>query len=508
LTASTVALAIAAAVSISRLVASSPSSSQQSLQWTNVHQRTFRRVPVVLVVFDELPVSSLMTRHGHIDRRLFPNFARLADNSVWFRNATAVAVLTHTTIPALLTGRYQNLRGPRPAAYPRNLFTLIGREYDLMTVPPDPGFCQPRLCSTREQRLPPAGSRFGDFGGSLRGENFRGFLRLLRPRERPALYFLHLVAPHTPWSFLPSGVRYQPDRRPAGELEVPGPGRAWGPNPWLATQAQQQHLLQTRLVDRLLGALVDRLQSESIYERSLLIVTADHGMAFEAGLPKRNPRRRTVGEIAYVPFFVKRPLETAGRVSDRPVELVDIVPTIADILQLPRVWRHMDGISVFSPDGLRTRERALYDVELSPNGRENYRAIARKYERFGPEGNSIDLFNVAPGNMERLLGRAIDDLRVQNGIATTVDFADEAREHPRLVEGVVVDTEAESPPPIAIAVNGRIVAVTESYEMDGVMRFSAVLPPEAGVESWADLRVFVITEDGAGPELFPVLGTG
>jgi hypothetical protein len=273
------------------------------------------------------------------------------------------------------------------------------------------------------------------------------------------------------------------------------------------TQAQQQHLLQARLVDRLLGALVDRLRRESMYERSLLIVTADHGMAFEAELPKRDPRRNTVGEIAYVPFFVKRPFQTAGRVSDRPVELVDIVPTIAEVLQLPRVWRHMDGISVFSPDGFRARERTLYDVELSVDGREKYRAVARKYERFGHVGDSIDLFGVAPGDRESLLGRAIDDFPIGRGIATTVDFEDEAREHPRLVEGVVVDTEAESPPPIVIGVNGRIVAVTKSYEMDGVTRFSAVLPPRAGVESWTDLRVFVGSQQGARPALARVLGT-
>jgi hypothetical protein len=225
------------------------------------------------------------------------------------------------------------------------------------------------------------------------------------------------------------------------------------------------------------------------------------------GLPKRDPRRRTVGEIAYVPLFVKRPFQMAGRVSDRPVELVDILPTIADILQLPRVWKDMDGTSVFSPDP-GARDRTLYDVELSGDGREKYRAVARKYERFGREANSVDLFDVAPGNMEGLLGRAIHDFPIRYEVATTVDFADEAREHPRLIEGVVVGTEAETPPLIAIAVNGRMVAVTKCYEMDGALRFSAVLPPRADVESWADLRVFVITEDGAGPTLSPVLRTG
>lgn len=37
-----------------------------------LHQRSYRRVPVLLIVFDELPLSSLMNEAGAIDPMLFP----------------------------------------------------------------------------------------------------------------------------------------------------------------------------------------------------------------------------------------------------------------------------------------------------------------------------------------------------------------------------------------------------------------------------------------------------
>jgi hypothetical protein len=69
-----------------------------------LHQRTFRHVPVVMIVFDEFPVASLMDVDGNIDGALFPNFRRLQQDSIWFRNATAVATFTEYAVPALLTG--------------------------------------------------------------------------------------------------------------------------------------------------------------------------------------------------------------------------------------------------------------------------------------------------------------------------------------------------------------------------------------------------------------------
>ena len=47
--------------------------------------------PIVMVVFDEFSSASLLDRSGRIDRARFPNFADLAEQSTWYRNATTVA---------------------------------------------------------------------------------------------------------------------------------------------------------------------------------------------------------------------------------------------------------------------------------------------------------------------------------------------------------------------------------------------------------------------------------
>ena len=61
--------------------------------------------PIVILSMDEFPVASLLRADGTINAERFPNFARLAEASTWYRNATSVAPLTQQSVPAMLTGR-------------------------------------------------------------------------------------------------------------------------------------------------------------------------------------------------------------------------------------------------------------------------------------------------------------------------------------------------------------------------------------------------------------------
>ena len=86
-----------------------------------------------------------------------------------------------------------------------------------------------------------------------------------------------------------------------------------------------------------------------MWDDSLIVVAADHGIAFIKG---RRDRRRldrgNYGEIAPIPLFIKAPGQKKGKVNDAYVETIDILPTIFDILNInPKV--KMDGRSAFSP---------------------------------------------------------------------------------------------------------------------------------------------------------------
>ena len=114
--------------------------------------RTSRDTPVVLVVFDELPLVSLLDRHRQIDRALYPNFRALARDGIWFRNATSVNDFTRWAVPSILSGQYPR-RGALPTAadHPQNLFTLLGGTHRLEVDETLTTLCPPRLCSENLQ---------------------------------------------------------------------------------------------------------------------------------------------------------------------------------------------------------------------------------------------------------------------------------------------------------------------------------------------------------------------
>ncbi len=62
--------------------------------------------PILMVVFDQLPLVSLLDEEGQIDPIRYPNFSELAQDSVWYRNATAVSDRTGWALPALLPKSY------------------------------------------------------------------------------------------------------------------------------------------------------------------------------------------------------------------------------------------------------------------------------------------------------------------------------------------------------------------------------------------------------------------
>ncbi|HEX2421256.1 MAG TPA: hypothetical protein VHL55_06630, partial [Acidimicrobiia bacterium] len=60
-----------------------------------------RRPPIVFLVFDEFPLASLIDPNGDLRRDRYPNFAALADDGTWFRNAMTVQQQTEHSVPAI-----------------------------------------------------------------------------------------------------------------------------------------------------------------------------------------------------------------------------------------------------------------------------------------------------------------------------------------------------------------------------------------------------------------------
>ncbi len=219
-----------------------------------------------------------------------------------------------------------------------------------------------------DDRIPAVDRTFGSFGGGGEGgadagipdqhlfnrkRIFEQFLAEVgRPGTRPRLNFIHSQVPHYPWIYLPSGQRYPV----SGDNDAPGlDGETWTEDPAPVRQNLERELLQMGFVDRLVGRLMDRLRQTGLWKRSLVVVTADHGIAFRHGLSRRYISKDIFGEIANVPLFIKAPGQERGRTDDSNTQTIDIVPTIARELGVDLPWK---------PDGLPAGERVTSDGDV------------------------------------------------------------------------------------------------------------------------------------------------
>ena len=179
----------------------------------------------------------------------------------------------------------------------------------------------------------------------------------------PSLYYLHLMLPHQPWGRRPDGERY--DVVDPIFMTLPEEDRlspySW--SDWVAAVSEQRHLLQAQYADRLVGELMEGLQAQGLYEDSLVIVTSDHGASFESRTDARLVTDSTIDSIAYAPLLVKAPGQHEGVIDDSNLMSFDLVPTIADILDLPIGW-DVDGAPAGSPAiAARGDEKLIYDLE-------------------------------------------------------------------------------------------------------------------------------------------------
>lgn len=481
--------------------------------------------PVVMVVFDEFPLTSLLGRGGRIDARRYPNIAALAGDSTWFANATGVHDRTTKAVPAILTGGLPR-SGKLPLArdHPRSLFTFLRRSHEMNVSEEATSLC-PAPCggsgrdvararNLREIEL--AIIRHIHHG---RAERFAEWIGRIRGGSRPQLSFKHVFLPHVPFKYLPSGRHYLENWRE----RLPGLSEHRLHSPWLAGQANQRHLLNLAFTDRLIGKLLDRLRLQGLYDRSLIVLTADHGASFQRAQDRRTITRRTFADIASIPLIVKRPGQRRGRVSRSYVRTPDILPTIAQGLGRRLPWR-VQGRSAFGR-GVRGRRRVFMfrgvEATVTRAGREprvqlrvraferSQRRALRRQRRFFGSGDANRLFRFGP--YQRQLGRAAAELPVRPGGRVSASVKDgHLLRSIDLRRGFVpaqivgdINGPRRLGRAVAVAVNGRIAAVGHTFALPGGRRerYSVLVPDWRLRQGRNDVQVYAIFGPRSSPRL-------
>jgi hypothetical protein len=344
---------------------------------------------------------------------------------------------------------------------------------------------------------------------------FERFLERIRPArrgQRPALDFLHSPIPHEPWRFGPSGKVY------SASLNLAGLDRTsfkWSRNPDLVAGGYQRHMLQAMYADALLGRLLRRLRREGLYDRAAIVVSSDHGASFLPGGDRRHVDRSNVGGIGPVPLFIKASRQQRGRVVDKHIQTIDVLPTLADLIHLRVPWR-VDGRSALRmPPGGRRRMTVSAGDGGEVQGpasffdRARRRTLRRDLSLFPAGTRGFGLFGLGP--YRRLAGKPLAAVRrlPAGGLHAVVDELGEYRKVqprsrfvPALVSGRIEgDGTARS---IAIAVNGRIAGVGPSYVKHGRRRFSIPIPARALRAGANRVRVYAVSNADGLAALTPL----
>jgi len=213
---------------------------------------------------------------------------------------------------------------------------------------------------------------------------FSGWLR--RHGAQKFFAWVHFYDPHLPYEPPPEFRERFPDHPYDGEIAF---------------------------VDRYVGKIVDELRQRGLLEKTLVVVTSDHGEAFlEHG--EEGHGLLAYEETIRVPLIFFSPVQLAAGITVEPrVRLVDLMPTLAELFGLeppagmqgrsfadllrgageaePRTvyfesmagpelknWAPLVGVIVGEHKYIAVPEPELYDLRRDPGERENLHATRRR----------------------------------------------------------------------------------------------------------------------------------
>ena len=104
---------------------------------------------------------------------------------------------------------------------------------------------------------------------------------------------------------------------------------------------------EIRYVDKIIGELLDLLRTSRLSNNTCVVLTSDHGEEFGEHGDFLHDQPKLYEELIRVPLIFWCPSRfTGGHVVDEPVSLIDVMPTVLDIADVPTA-AGIDGASLY-----------------------------------------------------------------------------------------------------------------------------------------------------------------
>jgi arylsulfatase A-like enzyme/Flp pilus assembly protein TadD len=211
-------------------------------------------------------------------------------------------------------------------------------------------------------------------------------------KQRRFFAWVHLYDPHTPYD---------------------------APEPFASRYAKQPYLAEIAYTDRVVGRLTTWLREQGLLERTLVVLTADHGESL--GDHGESTHAYFVYDATtHVPLVIRTPWGLTGR---RALQTsgIDVMPTVLDLVGIaPQPGIDGRSLALAMLDPQASADRIAYSETYFPRyhfGWQHLRAARSREYKFvdAPEPELYDL-QADPGetnNIYRAFSRRAEDLRLR-----------------------------------------------------------------------------------------------
>ena len=388
------------------------------------------RPNVVLIVIDTLR-SDHTSLHGY-SRDTTPHLRRIAESGALFELAYAPMSVTAPTHASLFTGLY-----PITHRVVKNGLVLSDEFVTLAEILTDLGYDSAAFVSSyvldekfglaqgfelyvddfaadtakvgrvEQWEADRIGGAF-DRRGNATTNLALGWLSEVRKSDQPFFLFVHYFDPHAP---------YAPPGAFAGRFVVPGSSE----DPVDASIARYDS--EIAFVDHEIGRLVDAIDRSNDTD-AILVITADHG----EGLMDHRYMTHSVHiyeEEVRVPLVIRWPRGIeAGQVFREPVTLIDLFPTIVELVSA-EVPAGLPGLSL--APFLRGRAPSLPDRPVFLHRRPYPDAVVDG--KFHVRGEK---FSVRLGRWKYIIGTELDTRELYDLASDPGERADRYYEAPKM----------------------------------------------------------------------------
>ncbi|MBI2212032.1 MAG: sulfatase-like hydrolase/transferase [Acidobacteria bacterium] len=306
-------------------------------------------LPVIVISIDTLRADHLPV-FGY-DKVSTPNIDALAKDAIVFDNAYSHVPLTFPSHVSMLTGTL-----PAETAVRNNL----GYRFDSAKHPSIPTLLKAKGYSTAAAvsayvlrgatGLAEAFDSYDDRIGTVSGGSVGVLQRqgyetvevaarwVEEKKDNPLFLFVHVFEPHAPYEPREPFKTQYADRPYDGEIAVS---------------------------DADVGKLIESLKRNGVYDDATIILMSDHG----EGLGDHGEEQHGIflyREAIHVPLLVKLPdAELSGTRVKTPVQLLDILPTIAEVVGFD-VPANVKGTSLVKIAKGETPDRRIFSETMYP----------------------------------------------------------------------------------------------------------------------------------------------